>query len=129
VRISVNHTNNSNDREITAIYDRSVRLQAVSRRNQTAAFRGGTNVNATISTTNVVRYDDFWPGRLKALGYTFPLMGRSLWGWNRDAEPARIREVNEGVARMRGNDREKALALFENIRVNYDFHVRSSSSN
>ena len=124
LRIPIGHTNNSQDRDITSIYDVQVRFHAVMNRNITGASpRSGAAVSRTGNFSRVQNYTDFWPGRTRDRDYFIPI-GDLIRGGDNTAR----RWINEAIRDTRGNEQQRAAAFFRDMRVGYDFHVRSSRS-
>jgi hypothetical protein len=118
VRIRVNHTNNSSDRDITAFYDKQVRFRAVLNRDFYYARQiPGANVSHTINSSRVNNVT-VWPGRSSPLNYYIPL-GNLLIAYNREWG-----QLNREISALSNQN-----SIFKDVGIGYDFHIRSKRSN
>ena len=118
VKIVVTHTNNSDEQDIIAIYDKEVKFSATINTKLTwGTPKYNTKVSSTIKS-NKVNEVNVWPGRSYALTYYIPL-GNLIKAPDAD----RWRWQNEEIGRFKNK-----YNMFKDRSVNYSYNVRYKKS-
>ena len=118
VKIEITHTNNSDEQDIIAIYDKELKFSATINTN----LRWGTpKLNTKVSSTiksSKVNDVNVWPGRAQTLTYYIPL-GNLIKAQNAD----RWKWQNEDIGAFKNK-----YNMFKDRSVNYSYNVRARKS-
>ena len=117
LQIAVTHTNKSRDRDITAIYDKTLTYTAAFNQKPTNVSMGWDDpIKRTAKFGKVIKVE-LWPQQSETLNFFISLdkLIKTNGNW---------KDVNERIAMMKGD----ATKLFKGAKVSYDCEVRSRRS-
>ena len=119
LQISVAHANNSQDRDITAIYEKTITFTGKLEWSSGTRQNRGDDVKGSLTSANVNEFTNLWPGRSQTLNYYMSIgdfiTPTPTWGWE---------GVNRQLAQFNGD----VSKLFSDRKLVYGFHVRSRRS-